>query len=183
MADDQRRTGPREKVGELSDILRGCERSALYHKAREGALESIHRAAMFAVLVSSSGAVLALAQGYAYGKFLALVPAIFGALDLVFGLTRQARDHAVLARQFLDLAADGCVDDAVGRVGELRARFYRLSSEEPPIYEALESLCFNQVASAVGDPRRRQVPLLYRLTRHVFRFSGKKFPIAETSAA
>lgn len=164
----------------LSDIRRGCERSTLYHKAREGALDSVHRFMMAAVLVSSSGAVIAVAQASRFGTYLALIPAVFGAIDLVFAFSRQARDHAVLARQFMDLAAEACAESAATRLGEFQARFYKLASEEPPIYEAVESLCYNQVASAVGSTMRRDVPRFHRVFRHVFRFSGKKFPLVES---
>lgn len=171
------RSGTPPEGDRLSNVLRGCERSTLYHKAREGALESFHRFLMFVVVVSGSAAVYAITQDSEFKTIAAAAPAVAGAIDLVFALSRQARDHAVLARQFMDLAGDACADGAEDRLGDLQARFYRLASEEPPIYEAVESLCFNQVASASSSPTRRSVPLLYRSLRHVVRFSGKKFPL------
>jgi hypothetical protein len=158
----------------LSDILRGCERSTLYHKAREGALDSAHRFMMFLIVVGGSGAVIAVSEDLGVAPYIAVVPAILGAIDLVFGLTKQAKDHAVLARDFMDLAADARI--GARKLDELQARFYRLCAEEPPVYEALESLCFNQIASAQRSKERRVVALPYRILRHIVRFSGKKFP-------
>jgi hypothetical protein len=182
-AGDSAAAGSADEKAELNKLCRGCERSTLYHKAREGALDSVHRLIMFLIVVTGTGAVLDVAAAYGItATNLALIPAVLGTVDLLFGLSHQARRHASLATRFMELAADACADGC--DLGRLRGRFYLLAAEEPPVYEALESLCFNQVASSVGDSRRRKLRWYHVRLRHVIRFSGKKFPtIVEASTA
>lgn len=161
----------------VDDTCTHAERSAIYHKAREGFLDACHRATMFLVILSSSAAAARAAGGYgAVALALLLLPAILGALDMAFAFGFRAREHAILARRFLELAAECSAPEADGPA--VLAKFYRLCSEEPPTYRAVDALAHNQVCDALGRGGLKMVvPRFARLLRHVLRHSATEFPV------
>jgi hypothetical protein len=160
---------------QVDDCCTDAERSAIYHKAREGFLDACHRATMFLVILSSSAAVATAApEGGTAARALLLAPAILGALDMTLAFGVRAREHAILARRFLELAAECTAPDADGTA--LRAAFYRLCSEEPPTYRALDALAHNQVCDALRQPGEKlRVGACARCLRHLVRFSSREF--------
>jgi len=159
----------------LSDLLFNAETSALYHKAREGFLDAAHRLVMAGVLLSSSGAVVAIAKDFGVAPYLAAVPAALGALDIVFAFGIRAREHALLARRFLELARDAAIDGKTVR--ELMGIYYVLCGEESATYHAVAMLCHNQSCDARDSPDYKvHVTWTQRHLRHLVRFESSDFP-------
>ena len=160
-----------------SELATEATVSALDHKMREGALLTAHRLLMLLVLVSSSSAVFVLvAYAPEIGAILALIPGLAGALDMTFAFSQRASDHAVLARRFLDLAAEVQTSSDGAKLRVLQAQLFRLYGEEPPTYEAVYATAYNQVCRREGrDEMVLRVTWPQRLLKNVVRFAVKTY--------
>ena len=134
-------------------LLSDCDRSARYHTARRAFFDAWHRWMMVGVLISGSAAAASLNAGLgtAWATVLALIPAVVGAVSVVWNLTHTARDHELLARRFYDLAKRIVVHEAnAATVDRWRAEMLDLWGDEPATYHALNAECHNAVAQAIG---------------------------------
>lgn len=136
----------------LDGLIFGIEKSIRYHQRRRAHYEGPHKAVMLGVILTGSAAF---ANALGHGAAMGLGAAVLGASDLAFGFSRRARDHEILHRRFTDLAIRARQPGADEQVIE-RARL-EIETDEPPIYWAVESDCFMEVAAAWGrkvDPPR-----------------------------
>jgi hypothetical protein len=100
-------------------------------------------------------------------KALAVVGALFSALDIVVEFGRSADTHRHLKRQFCLLEQD--LDDRNSK--EIRHRRLAIEAEEPPVYRALDALCYNEMCVAIGKgDQRRNLNRFIRLTAHLYRW-------------
>ncbi len=159
------------------DILFPLEKSVRYHQVRRAFYDGWHRWLMLAIIVAGSASVTDALAGHQ--KALALLTAIFGAMDLVFALSDRARDHEFLMRRFAALMA-GIRRNASPTPSDLegwRAERVEIESDEPAIYWALEAVCYNEVARAFDRDRSAEVyvPWHYRVFRNYLRFEPTRF--------
>ena len=164
-------------AAQIDGVLFDAETSALYHKAREGFFDAMHRLVMAGILLSSSYAVVVISAANVpkTEAFLAAIPAILGSLDIVFAFGMRAREHAVLGRRFMELSCDTATDRYDAR--DLMGRFYALCGEEPPTYQVVHSLCHNQSCDVRERPDYKvRTTRLQRWFRHFYRFEGAEFP-------
>ena len=151
-----------------------AQRSIRYHRHRERFLERLHRSGALVTAVSGSAAFAALLAefGDAWVTSLVAAAAVAGAIELVFGLSRAARRHSDLARDFVEL------EQALVRAGEglsepelreLQARRLEIEGREPPILRVLDGICHDELVTAHGIPNaeRSNVTWLQRWLANV----------------
>ncbi|HEY3910758.1 MAG TPA: hypothetical protein VGM07_12815 [Stellaceae bacterium] len=147
-----------EATGELIALDFAVHKSIRYHTKRRAFFDVMHRIAMLVAVVGGSAAFFALiGNKTGVGQIAALVVAIATALDLVFALPENAREHDKLAERFSDLAVElalaqsSAVDDR--RLAELKARRLAFEKGEPTALDALNVICHNEEAEARGYGR------------------------------
>jgi hypothetical protein len=145
-------------MGELIALDFGVHKSIRYHAKRRSFFDVTHRVAMLLAVIGGSAAFFALiGDKTRVGQIAALVVAIAAALDIVFALPENAREHDKLAERFSDLAVElalaqsGAIDTP--RVVELKARRLALEKTEPTALDALNVICHNEEAEARGYGR------------------------------
>ena len=163
---------------EAEDYLFECDRNARYHVARRAFFDQCHRWMMVAVLISSSAAVAALSgESKVLSVSIMLLPAVFGAISVVFSLSDRARDHEMLARRFYQTAIMIDPEHATGeRVRQWRNDILGVYEDEPAVYHALNAECYNAASQALGKKEHQQVKEWQHLMRHWRRFSARDFP-------
>ena len=160
-------------------LLSDCDRSARYHTARRAFFDGWHRWMMVGVLISGSAAAASLNTGLgtAWATVLALIPAVVGAVSVVWNLTHKARDHELLARRFYDLEKRIVVHEATAAtVDRWRTEMLDIWGDEPAAYHALNAECHNAVAQAIGAGEMQRVRWWHHRLRHWVRFSPTSFP-------
>lgn len=140
---------------EFYEQLFGVRRSVRYHQRRQSYFESWHGCIAAVQVVSGSSAIAALvAEGAALnsvGIYLAAVPPLLAAVDLVFGTTRRATLHASLGRQFSQLEADmvSHEDDresvTQGELAGFKRRRLAIQADEPPKLRVVDLLSHNDI--------------------------------------
>ena len=144
------------KIGvDFYQQLFGVRRSVRYHQRRRSYFEACHGFTAAVQVISGSTAVaVLLSKGAAlneFGIYLAAVPPLLAAIDLVFGTTRRATLHSVLGRQFSQLEADMVPheNDVESVTQEVLARFktcrLRIESDEPPKLRVIDLLSHNDL--------------------------------------
>ena len=166
---------------EARDYLHDCDRNARYHTARRAFFDKWHRWMMFAVLISGSSAVAAVASDQEEASvFILLVPAVVGAFSVVWNLPNRARDHEFLARRFYDIASSISVDGAdPERIETWRNQILLVYKDEPAVYHALNAECRNAASQALGHDtdQFQKVSMLQHHLRNLVRFSPADFPV------
>ena len=159
---------------EVWGLTFSAERNSVYHHTREAFYDGCHAWIMFGVIVASGATVVA-ALGDAGRAWVALVPAVLGALDLAFRFGEKARRHGFLARRSIEILGDLAGGQDAKHV---RARLCAVYAEEPAERRALNALAYNQVARQVGRPEYQlKVSWVQRRLRHLVRFEGAKFAL------
>ena len=148
------------------------EKSMRYHQRRRGHYEFCHNAFMFLTIISGSAAFAELSANFGAAA------AIFAAIDLVWGLSHQAKNHEILFRRFSELAIS--IRTTRAPTAELHAEWVRkridIETDEPPIYWALEAACDNEVRRAWGkDNELVHINWWYLLTMYWLRHTKSVF--------
>lgn len=163
-----------------TDLRFEALRNALYHSARRGWYELLHRGLMFVVVIAGSGVVASLG-GSDGGETLTLVAALFtavaGALDLVFDFNGKACEHTYLTRRSYEILATLADDDSEAAFRRAQAEMIRLYADERPQLRALNAVAHNTAADSLyGDEKSRLVVDWWQsLWRHVYPFNGTTF--------
>lgn len=151
-------TSAEEVMGDLIALDFGVHKSIRYHAKRRAFFDVTHRVAMLVAVISGSAAFFALVGDRTQvGQIAALVVAIATALDLVFALPENAREHDKLAERFSDLAGElavaesGLVDGRA--IAVLKAKRLAIEKGEPTALDALNVICHNEEAEARGYGR------------------------------
>jgi hypothetical protein len=103
-------------------------------------------------------------------KVICATAALLAAFDMVAGYSSAANRHAALRARFIDLESamlKGASDDW----REWQLARLAIERDEPPIYRALDLLCYNELCLSEGTQRPEGQPRLkfhQRLTRHFF---------------
>jgi len=168
---------PEVSQEELFSVLFPVEKSIRYHRRRRAFYDSWHRWLMLGVILAGSASVADVIPSYP--KVLGLIIALFGASDLVFGLSDKARDHDFLMRRFCHLMADmrSCSEPTRAHVDRWQVERIQIEADEPATYWALEAACFNEATRAFDRNRDDEVHLAwyYRLTKNYFQYDPTRF--------
>ena len=170
------------------DHLFECDRNARYHTARRMFLDRCHRWMMVAVLISGSAAIVTVTEESVFWtKLIMLIPAVFGAISVVFRLTDQARDHEILARRFYRIAATIRPEHATAdQIHQWRNDILAAYEDEPDTYHALNAECYNAAAQALGKKTQQPMQKHHYWLRNLCRFTAEPFkpkPKDQTEAA
>ena len=158
--------------GLISDLSFAIEKSMRYHQRRRGHYETCHRWIMFGVIVGP--AVVALLNVPV--GIVITVPAVLGALDLVWAPSHRARDHEMLFRAFSELAIKVRSETEDPQYDEWVEKRIRIEADEPPIYTALEADCDNEVRRAWGkDKQLVHIGSYHRLTMNLCRYPATHY--------
>lgn len=151
--------------------------SSNYHKAREAFLEKSHRVMMLFVLILGSAAAGDLLEDFVRQEVLAFAAAFAGAIDMTYAFGRQARDHALLGAKFVELIGDLTGIRTREDADRAESRFYAICASEPPVFEAVAALAYNQALAVIPDQKhlKLHVPWCHWLVRNLVRFSNRTY--------
>jgi len=155
-------------------------RNALYHTARRRSAELWSRIFSFIIIALGTAAMSDLAGGIGIP---AIVPgalvALAGAAQLVFDFAGQARTHQQLQRQYYELLADmeESLDPAEQDLARWRADMIRITSDEPPIYRAIDAKAYNDAIDAADFDagERLTIPWHHNILGHLWHFDGHRY--------
>lgn len=136
-------------------LLFGVRRSVRYHRRRSRFFGLTGKwANALNVVFGSTAAASLMAHGHMhdYGAPIAsLLVVLVSTADLVVGSSDRARDHSDLARRFIYLESEMVQspesEDALRGFG---AKRLAIEADEPHILKALDVLCHNELAKAMG---------------------------------
>jgi hypothetical protein len=168
------------KLDSLSDENYGIYfdvcRSIRYHDRRRGFFLRMHQTTSVLTILLSGSVLFAWAGAGAPGwlQAMAASTSLLAALDLVVGYSRMAELHNDLKKRFIEL------EQAMHRGGEddetwKEHQMTRLGIErdEPPIYRALDLLCYHELCVAEkANDAAPPLNWLQRLTSHFWRWSN-----------
>ena len=149
------------------DLLFGVRRSVRYHRRRERWLDGAHNLGALVTAVFGSATVATLLADIRplWVTVAALITAIAGAIELVFGFAKKARLHSELARDFIGLEKDlvrAGQDLSELSLRKFVARRLDIESREPPALRVLDVMCHNELVTALGcDPSDRSAALTW----------------------
>jgi hypothetical protein len=96
-------------------------------------------------------------------------------VDVVVGYSNLAALHASLKNCFIDLEIDLLKWDGSGDFSVFHERRLAIERDEPPIYRALDVLCYDEVCRAEGVERPAGLPranALQRMTCHFLKWEN-----------
>ncbi|MDD2870086.1 hypothetical protein [Neomegalonema sp.] len=159
----------------LGDLRFDALFNSFYHAMRQRRMERLERWFAFAVVLCGSGAASALLSPELLGQrsdfaggLLALAGALFGAAQLAFGFSANARLHALQRLKYAGILARIEEAEAEPPQKELRkiaADMTRQTGEEPPTDSPTSAMARNAACTALGYPAgdRIHIPVWIRL--------------------
>lgn len=138
-----------EQYGMLFDV----RRSMRYHSRRYMFYDRCHQINSFLTILLSGSVVFDLSKpgdSPPWMIFLALTAALLAVSDLVLGYATRANIHRDLKRRFAELEIEllsttVLLDEAWHKIQRQRLL---IEQDEPPIYRALDLLCYNELLRA-----------------------------------
>lgn len=156
-----------------NDLLFGVRRSVRYHNRRRRFCERYHTVTTALSVLSGAATVVMILQeiGPLAPSITAALVTILATFDLVVGTTTKAREHAELARRFIELEKKmitSAPDEE--RLKAFTAERLDIEADEPPPLHILNTICHNELARALGYGPDQLVPLKWyqRLLAHFF---------------
>jgi hypothetical protein len=135
-----------------TDLIFDLMRSVRYHDRRRAHFERLHRATNVVTILLAGIVLMELSGGGSplWVRVLAVVGALLGATDLVIGFSKSADAHHNFKRRFSELESEA---NAGGSLDAVVRQRLAIEAEEPPIFRALDLLCYNEICAAVGHHR------------------------------
>lgn len=168
------------------DILWAVQLSARYHMRRQAFFERWSRVtAATGVLFGSTAITSAFAATHIPTWLTALtgaLVAVASTVDLVVGTASMARKHEELRKRFLQLEAKirRCLEPTAETCALWTDERLAIEFDEPPIYNGLALLCYDELARATRGVRDRvRVLPFVRLTAQWHRWDR---PVEELTA-
>ncbi len=125
-----------------------------YHQRRVAFFDWWHKITLFTGIVLGSGAAVAFIGEFGYtlsAVIAALLIAVCNALDLVYGVSTKARQHADLRRRFVDLeTALEKNPDCEEHLRHIQAVRNDIEADEPPTKKMVVQLAANAYYYANG---------------------------------
>jgi hypothetical protein len=104
--------------------------------------------------------------------------ALLNAWDLVVGFAQQAQTHHDLAKGYVQLDADlvAIAPSDEAKLEELYSQYILFGKDEPPVYWAIYTQCYNQALIARSlDEKLRALPLWKLYLGYLFRMHEQTF--------
>lgn len=152
----------------MYSLLFDVRRSARYHNRRRAFFDRLNLTSNAVSTIFGSAAVAtALTQapnssGLVTASIAAVVSAV-SAVNLVVGSARMARTHQDLAKRFIDLEAAmvKAPDETKEQLRQFTVERLRVEQEEPPVMRNLDTLCHNELLTAMGHPEEEHYVLTW----------------------
>lgn len=170
------KTGENEKL-KYQELQLNVYCSIRYHDRRRAFFEFMHRLSSMFMILLASLVLLDLigraAERPAWLTVIALMAAVLGALDIIVGFSSSAALHIDLRGRLLELEIvllemESITENSLQYVQTERLR---IEQDEPPIYRALDVLCYNEImrANGVTDPKEyRELKWYQSATSHLW---------------
>ena len=99
--------------------------------------------------------------GHGWIMTTAFLITILFTIDLVVGSNRKSRQHHDLARRFIEIEQQAELDglDDPQKISNIRIKMLAAEKDEPPILQALNDLCYNEMVLAEGHESTKLLPL------------------------
>jgi len=132
----------------IDNLDYSVEKSIRYHQRRRNFFDWVNRLSMFALIICGSATF---AKYLGFVEYYAAAITIIAAFNLVWAPSHKSRDHEILFKRFSNLAVQIRTTQASEKAyGEWLKERINIETEEPPIYNALEADCDNEVRRAWG---------------------------------
>ena len=147
-------------------LLFGVRRSVRYNARRQRFFQVCHKTVMLFALLAGSATIVAFGVTFSadWPLWVKLLPAglvsVFSAVDLIWGFSDRASQHADLVRQFTALeqqlvAAQG--NPSADLISDVTDKRLAIETTEPPVLQVLDTLCHNELLRAMGYPWEEQI--------------------------
>lgn len=146
------------------------ECSQRYHAHRRSFFDGLHKATMFGVVLTGS---VAFSKLVGQPEWFGGAAAVLAAADMVFGYSHKARDHEMLYRRCMGLAAEFHRKEATNeQLNTWKGQIEEIFADEPPVYRALHAISHNECVIAHDqDPKNLiDLKLRHRLFFNFWRF-------------
>ena len=168
---------------EYRNILFDLQRSVRYHDQRKSFFEFLHRITNVLTILMAGNVIYTLALPPSVSPpwwftTISLIAVFLSACDLVIGYASKSNLHFKLRDRFSDLELDvrekGLQSFDLNTVRRLRVE---IEKDEPPVYCALDAMCYNEVVRATFKKSEYKDYLIdikfrHRLTRHLFQWKS-----------
>jgi hypothetical protein len=162
--------------------------NAHYHALRRSFYLLLSRSTNFAVIVSgTAGVASVLSNSQSAATSIGFLTAVLGTVQLVFDLDGMVRKHEALQKLYYELAAKITLvkSDKKGALSKLEANLHTISSDEPPVYKALQVVAHNITIAAYYQPAEAEEHLkaltrIQKIFKNWFRFANSEFPLRTT---
>lgn len=176
------------KRSEMTDAQYGLffdvRRSVRYHDRRRAFFERMHQVTGALTVLLAGSVLFDIARpgdNPAWMLALAAIAAILSAFDMVAGYSAKANLHRDLKRRFGALEIAVLAGNAELATWEAHQQErLRIEQDEPPVYRALDLLCYNELLRADGFNRDANaahfasVTGWQRVTRHLLHWADLK---------
>ena len=153
----------------------GIRRSIRYHDRRVAFYTGMHHLTGVLTVLLAGSVLFDVARpgnNPSWLIILALLAAVLSAIDVVVGYAAKSGLHRDLKRDFNALEAR-IVLETDGDWDQYRVERLRIEQNEPPIYQALDLLCHNEVLRSDGAEGKYYVTMTWwqQMTRHIFHWA------------
>jgi hypothetical protein len=148
---------------EKASLLFDVQRSIRYHDRRIAHFDKLHKATNVFTILMSGVVILDVFTPLAapspsdqsltlsfWVKIFAAIAALFSAFDLVVGFGHRANEHRDLKRRFCVLERQVISASTPATIQEAQIKRSEIEAEEPPIFRALDAMCYNEMIIAQG---------------------------------
>lgn len=139
---------------EKHKLLFDIRRSARYHDRRRAFFQRMHQITGVLTILLAGGVLFELAgtgETSLWLKLIGVVAAVFSSVDIVVGYAASENLHATLRQRFCDLEVSVIAGN--GTINSYMADRVLIEQEEPPVYRALDLLCYNEQLISDGYSR------------------------------
>lgn len=139
---------------EKHKLLFDIRRSARYHDRRRAFFQRMHQITGVLTILLAGGVLFELAgigETSLWLKLIGVVAAVFSSADIVVGYAASENLHSRLRQRFCDL--EMAVVTGNGTIHSYTADRLRIEQDEPPVYRALDLLCYNEQLVSDGYSR------------------------------
>lgn len=157
------------------EVLWAAQRSQRYHSRRSMFFDRWNKSTALVGVVGGSSVVASLGSLFPplIGLIAAAIVTLMSGIDLVAGTSEMARKHNDLRRRFCELESKILSELSPNdeSIANWRAERLSIESDEPPIYVALDVLCYNELArsySHIEGVTPQKIPLYKSLTAQLF---------------
>ena len=176
-------------TGERWDLNFRVVTNAHYHALRRAFYLSLSRSTNFAVIVSgTAGVASVLGNSQSVTVSIGFLTALIGTVQLVFDLDGMVRKHETLQKLYHELAARIALvkSNKANALSTLEANLHTISSDEPPIYKALQVVAHNITIAAYYQPadateHLKALTRKQKIFKNWFRFADSEFPPSHRS--